>query len=74
MCDSLPPLENGAVAYSLNQTMLLSFGTVATYTCDTGYVMSAGEAVRSCDGDDASTIGYWTGPDPVCTCECCMPD
>ncbi len=69
MCDSPPPLENGRITYSLNQTMPFSFGTLATYTCDNGYVLVGGESVRTCDGDDTSPIGYWTGSDPVCNCK-----
>ncbi len=68
MCDSPPTLENGSIAFSFNRTMPYAFGTEVTYTCDTGFALIGGEPTRTCDGDNTSPIGYWTGPNPVCTC------
>ena len=35
-------------------------GTVATYSCNTGYVL-VGDMTRTCDGADT-----WSGTDPTC--------
>ena len=42
------------------------FATVATYTCDTGYGLSRGDATSTCGGDGSSTSGIWSGVVPTC--------
>ena len=57
VCPSLPALNNGIVSYSDSK---LDLGTVATYTCDTGYTLNGGTN-RTCESG-----GVWSGSDLVC--------
>ena len=57
VCLSLPSLTNGVISYS-DQT--LGLNTVATYTCDTGYILN-GDTTRTCGSD-----GVWSGFSPNC--------
>ncbi len=57
---------NGVVAYSSGSTAPYDYGTVATYTCNTGYFLS-GIATRTCGGDGSSVTGAFSGVDPFCT-------
>ena len=66
MCDTPPVLTNGQIIFSNDTTSPYEFGTVATYVCDTGFSL-IGETTRTCDGDDSSPIGMWTGNDPSCS-------
>ena len=53
-CGAPPPIENGY----LNSTTGITFGTLATYICHDGYVMS--NTITSCTDN-----GEWS-PLPVC--------
>ena len=55
-CDSLTKPDNGRVD-TLNGT---TFGSTATYTCDTGYTLSGSQS-RICGAD-----GNWTSFNPLC--------
>ena len=59
-CGSLMDPSNGHVSTSSGTT----FGSIATYTCDTGYTLS-GINERTCGAD-----GNWTSFEPVCSSEC----
>ena len=50
---------NGAIIYSPTSSPRLE-GTTATYSCDSGYVLSGG-TVRTCQAD-----GTWSGRNSVC--------
>ena len=52
---SLQSIENGNVTHT-NTTL----GGVATYTCDTGFIL-IGDIIRTCQDDST-----WTGMDPSC--------
>ena len=52
-------LTNGMVSYSPDTTLRLE-GTVATHSCDVGYVLSGG-VNRTCQSD-----GKWTGGSITC--------
>ena len=44
------------------------FGTIATYICDTSYVLSVTDLKpRVCSGD--SVQGVWNGNTPICKCK-----
>ena len=58
-CLSLPPPTNGGISYS-DQSR--SDGTVATYTCNTGYTLN-GDSTRACGS------GVWSGSAPICQSE-----
>lgn len=42
------------------------FGTVAIYTCNTGFGLSGGDVQTTCSGDSSSVMGSWTGTVPSC--------
>jgi hypothetical protein len=54
-CGTLSPPTNGMVAVPTT-----TFGSVATYTCDTGYALM-GSATRTCGPG-----GAWDGAEPTC--------
>ncbi len=56
MCPNLENPLNGGVTFSDGT----SFGSVATYNCDDGFVISGNER-RSC-----LSGGIWSGSDPKC--------
>ena len=55
-CGSLTNPDNGQVDTFVGTT----FGSTATYTCDTGYTLS-GSQTRTCGAD-----GLWTSSEPFC--------
>ena len=55
-CGSLINPINGLVDTSSRTT----FGSTATYTCDTGYTLSGSQS-RTCGAD-----GNWTSSEPFC--------
>ena len=65
MCANLSFPTNGAIVYSPDTTSPYDFGTKATYECDSGFGL-IGMETRTCDGDDSSPIGEWTGMAAVC--------
>ena len=58
-CPSLTVPDRGALDLSTT-----TVGSVASYTCDTGYVL-VGPSERVCQSSMT-----WTGSDPVCNREC----
>ena len=54
-CPILPAPTNGMVDEPRN-----TFGSNATYTCDTGYTLN-GDTTRTCGND-----GSWSGSEPTC--------
>ena len=56
VCPSLPDPLNGGVILTT-----VSVGSVATYTCNSGFEL-VGSETRTCQGD-----GMWSGETPVCT-------
>ena len=55
MCPALPDIDNGVVSWTG-----LSPGDVATYTCDSGFII-VGDPTRNC-----TNIGTWSGEEPTC--------
>ncbi len=60
-CLALAPIPNGAIAYDPDMTAPYDVGTVATHTCDPGFILSAGLEPRVC-----LDTGRWSGLIPVC--------
>ncbi len=60
-CDDLI-LSNGAVIYSLSTIPRLE-GTVASFSCNTGYTLSS-TTTRTCQSDR-----QWSESTPVCSCK-----
>ena len=56
-CGPLTDPDNGHVDMSEG----ITFGSTATYTCDTGYTLSGGSQSRTCGAD-----GTWTLSKPLC--------
>ncbi len=54
--------DNGRV--TVNDPDLL-VGTMATYSCDQGYVL-AGDTVRTCEERGDGTEGTWNATQPTC--------
>ena len=63
MCTSLTA-TNGEVTYSQNN---LTVGTVATYTCETGYSLTGLPTQECIENDQGGLVGVWNGT--VLTCE-----
>ena len=62
-CSGLPALTNGDISYSTTATggsKPWPVGTVATHTCDLGFVLS-GNGQRTCQNS-----GEWNGSPPTC--------
>ena len=58
-CPDVSTLDNGTVVYS-DPTIPRAEGSTVTYSCDTGYRLTGGEAVRTCNSSG------WDGTEPRC--------
>ena len=56
-CGTPSSLSNGQRRYSST-----TFGYTVTYTCNSGYLRTAGSSSRTCQSD-----GRWSGSHPTCT-------
>ena len=56
-CGTPSSLSNGQRLYSRT-----TFGYTVTYTCNTGYLKTAGSSSRTCQSN-----GQWSGSHPTCT-------
>ena len=56
-CGTPSSLSNGQRRYSSTK-----FGSTVTYTCNTGYRMTAGSSSRTCQSN-----GQWSGSHPTCS-------
>ena len=65
-CLALPEPENGRIEYSSGSTGDQLFGVTAMYICESGFGLTGGERVRTCEGDGNSPVGTWTGNAPSC--------
>ena len=57
-CGDPSPVTNGTVIFTST-----TFGSTATYSCDTGHTL-IGDMTRMCGTD-----GLYSGSDPTCSCE-----
>ena len=57
---------NGEVIYNHSEPESYSFGTTAEYRCESGFGLSGGDSIRSCEGDASSPTGFWSGDAPGC--------
>ena len=68
-CLDLPPIANGSITYAPDNVPNFDLGTVATYECDTGYILS-GNVDRICvEGGENS--GLFNRDAPVCLSKKC---
>ncbi len=56
-CGSLDAPSNGAVHISSGTTFMM----IATYICNPGYTLTAGETIRTCQAN-----GFWSAEAPTC--------
>ncbi len=60
-CLALQPIPNGAITYGPDMIADYDVGTVATHTCNEGFVRVVGSENRTC------LVGSrWSGFTPVC--------
>ena len=69
MCPDIADPVNGQINFSLDVLAPFDFGTVATYSCCTGFGLNGGDVTRMCEGDGSSSIGEWSGTAPTCVGE-----
>ena len=67
-CDDLPVTNNSEVSYSPPRSVSASLpdskrytGTIATYTCSSGYQLVEESSLRACGAN-----GEWNGTAPYC--------
>ena len=76
MCQRLDEPFNGQIVYNTNSSdSTYEFGTIATYICDTSYVLSGDSEPKVCEG--VHVQGFWSGNAPICKCKsvyfkCCL--
>ena len=69
-CEPLPDIINGMIAYSTAGSPNYELGTVATYSCNAGFVLDltgGGSETRTCEDDgDGDALGEFSGTAPSC--------
>ena len=69
-CLPLPPIVNGDITYAPDMVPNYELGTVATYSCDAGFVLDfslGGTMTRTCvDDGDNDAEGLFDGQAPIC--------
>lgn len=65
VCDNLPTPPNGIRTFEPDTTSPFDYQTTVTYNCNTGFGLSGGNRVRSCQGSSLGP-GEWTGTAPNC--------
>ncbi len=70
VCRALPAITYGSITYAPETTPDYDLGTVATYTCDAGFVLDlslGGSVMRTCVDDmDNVAIGEFDRQEPRC--------
>ncbi len=60
-CPDLTDLQNGVISYNtVSANSYRRVTTVATYSCDTGFDLTGGTSMRTCNA------GAWDGSEPTC--------
>ena len=68
-CPPLPNIANGVITYNATGTPNYALGTVATYSCNAGFVLdlSVGSEMRTCiDDGDNDAEGMFDMRAPAC--------
>ena len=69
-CEDSGRIANGEVTYTYDFEPPFPrrpYGTVVTYSCNSGFVLSEGSGRRTCEN------GVWNGALPMCELECELP-
>ena len=61
LCPALAPIPNGAITYGPDTFADFDVDTVATHTCNDGFILVVGSETRTC-----LVGGRWSGLIPVC--------
>ena len=67
-CQNVQALENGEVTMATGTNLLtLGLGSVATYSCNTGFVL-LGQTARVCEDTNGGSVseGTWSESAPTC--------
>ncbi len=69
-CPLIPAIPNGVITYAPDNTPNYDLGTVATFTCKTGFVVDlslGGYEIRTCmDDNGVDAIGVFDRQAPRC--------
>ncbi len=68
MCPDLSNPINGKVTFSADNLFPFTLATVATYSCEPGYVLNSTDT-RTCVDNSLQTnpVGTWDGNAPTCS-------
>ncbi len=66
LCPALPDITNGAIVYSTDTLAPYDIGTVATYSCNEGYVLTGGNVERICVDSGDGNDDRFNGEAPSC--------
>ena len=66
-CSALTKLVSGIIDYSQSSNSVrYSYGTTASYQCNSGYNRTGGDTERTCTGNGSTSSGRWDGTAPQC--------
>ena len=69
-CEPLANIANGMISYTTTGSPNYALETVATYSCDDGFVLDlngGATMMRTCEDDgDSDALGEFTGQAPSC--------
>ena len=69
-CEPLPPIVNGFITYTPDNSANYNLGTIAFYACYSGYFLSNSET-RTCRDDNVKdAFGKFDGQAPTCVGKC----
>ena len=60
-CADIASPVNGEVKFFPDSVAPFKFGTTANYSCYTGFALTGDITSRTCDGNESSVTGHWTG-------------
>ncbi len=66
MCPDIPDPINGQIVFNVDNVAPFAFGTMASYSCNSGYTLDVGTNPRECGGGGSSSTGEWS--DGALTC------
>ena len=64
-CPEVSFPANGQVNFINDSNAPYDFGTIISYSCHSGFVVS-GDLIRTCEGNGTDPNGTWSGTSPVC--------